>query len=186
MEIPVALDGLAVYVHASNPLKEVSLAQLKKIYMGEITDWKDLGGKPGPIVTYGRENNSGTYAYFKEHVLSNQDFAAEVLSLPGTAAVINAVSKDKNAIGYGGIAYGKGIRAVNVKKDDKSKAVAPTMANVLNGSYPISRELFFYTAGKPEGDVKTFIDFALSKDGQSVCEAVGYYPLRSKGAKKKA
>jgi len=187
-EIAVALDGLAVYVHESNGLKSITLEQLKAIYTGKMTDWKELGAKPAPIVVYGRENNSGTYAYFKEHVLGKEDFAPETLSLPGTAAVINAISKDKNSIGYGGIAYGKGIRAVGVSQDAKSAAVLPSMANVLKGTYPLSRSLFFYTAGKPEGEMAKFIDWTLGPEGQKLCEAVGYYPLKkasSKPAKKK-
>jgi phosphate transport system substrate-binding protein len=105
------------------------------------------------IVAYGRENNSGTYMYFKEHVLANADFAADVLTLPGTAAVIQAVSKDKGAVGYGGIGYVKGVRALKVKKDAASAAIEPSLDNVVNGSYPISRYLYFYTVGAPEGAV---------------------------------
>ncbi|MFA5138223.1 MAG: phosphate ABC transporter substrate-binding protein [Elusimicrobiota bacterium] len=177
-EIPVAQDGVALYVHKANPLKKITLAQAKRIYAGELTQWSELGIKLSQIIVYGRENNSGTYAYFKEHVLGNQDFAPEVLSLPGTAAVINAISKDKNAIGYGGIAYGKGIRAVPVGNDEKSPALEPTMKNVLDGSYPISRALYFYTAGKPEGEMKRFIDWVLGPEGQRICGQVGYYPLK--------
>lgn len=180
MEIPVALDALAIYVHESNPIKEISLPQLKAIFTGKLTNWKDLGGADGRIVAYSRENNSGTYAYFKEHVLENADFAAEVQTLPGTAAVVNAVSKDPRSVGYGGIGYGTGIRTLPVKKDDKAPAVAPSLATVHNGTYPISRELYFYTAGEPAGDVKAFIDWARSPDGQKVCEEVGYYPLGKK------
>jgi phosphate transport system substrate-binding protein len=105
--------------------------------------------------------------------------------MPGTAAVINAIGKDKNSIGYGGIAYGKGIRALKVKKDEKSPAIAPTMANVVTGKYPVSRSLFFYTAGKPEGAIKEFVDWAVSEEGQKICESVGYYPLPRKKAPKK-
>jgi phosphate transport system substrate-binding protein len=184
VEIPVAQDALAVYVHPSNPLKSIRLAQAKAVYTGKTAKWEDLGVKLGPIIAYGRENNSGTYAYFKEHVLDKEDFAPEVLSLPGTAAVINAVSKDKNAIGYGGIGYGKGIHALDVGKDENGPAVSPTMKNVLNGTYPISRALFFYTAGAPGGAEKDFIDWVLGPEGQKICEAVGYYPLRK--SKKKA
>ena len=184
VEIPVALDGLAIYVHSSNPLKEISLEQAKAIYTGQMSNWKELGGKDAPIIAYSRENNSGTYAYFKERVLKNEDFMPEALNMPGTAAVINAVGKDKNSIGYGGIAYGKGIRTVKVKKDDKSPAVEPTMANVMSNKYPLSRALFFYTAGAPEGETKAFLDWILSPAGQKICEEVGYYPLRpKKGAK---
>lgn len=183
-EIAVALDGLAIYVNAANKLKEISLAQAKDIYTGKVTNWKELGGADAPIIAYSRENNSGTYAYFKEHVLAKQDFAPEIQNMPGTAAVINAVAKDKNSIGYGGIAYGKGIRALKVKKDDKSEAVEPSMANVMSEKYPISRSLYFYVAGQPEGEMKKFIDWTLSAEGQKICESVGYYPLRQ--AKKKA
>ena len=97
--------------------------------------------------------------------------------MPGTAAVINAVSKDRRGIGYGGIAYGKGIKHLRVKKDDKSPAIEPTMDNVLQGKYPISRFLYWYFAGLPQGDAKKLADWVVSKDGQQVVENVGYYPL---------
>lgn len=129
------------------------------------------------IILYGRENNSGTYMYFKEHVLNKADFAAQVQTLPGTAAVINAVSKDLHSIGYGGIGYVKGVRTVAVKKDAASPAVQPTLENVVNGSYPISRYLYFYTVHEPEGAIRDFIAWVLSEEGQEVCQKVGYYPL---------
>ncbi len=137
------------------------------------------GNKKGgdTIIVYGRENNSGTYMYFKEHVLANADFAPQVQTLPGTAAVINAVSKDPHSIGYGGIGYLKGVRAVPVKKDDSSPAIEPTLENVVNGSYPISRYLYFYTVEDPKGTVGHFIAWTLGDEGQEVCQKVGYYPL---------
>jgi phosphate transport system substrate-binding protein len=182
VEHPVALDGLAIYVHEANPIQTFTLAQLKAIYTGETKNWKELGGKDEPIMLYSRENNSGTYAYFKEHVLEEEDFAPEAQTLPGTAAVVNAVSKDPNAIGYGGIAFGSGIRAVPVKKDDASPAVEPTMENVTSGAYPISRTLFMYTVGEPTGSVKEFVDYAQSDAGQEIAAKVGYYPLPKAGA----
>jgi len=132
---------------------------------------------PDTIVAYSRENNSGTYMYFKERVLDNKDFASGVQTLPGTAAVINAVSKDSSAIGYGGIGYVKGVKTLKVKKDAASPAVEPTLENVVNKSYPISRYLYFYTVGEPEGIVREFIAWALGDPGQKICEEVGYYPL---------
>ncbi|MBI3097673.1 MAG: substrate-binding domain-containing protein [Planctomycetes bacterium] len=131
----------------------------------------------GTIVTYGRENNSGTYAYFKEHVLQEEDFDARVQTLPGTAAVINAVSKDPRSIGYGGIAYAKGVRALKVKKDDATPGVEPTIENVVSGAYPISRYLYFYAIGEPGGELARYIAWTVGDDGQKVCEAVGYYPM---------
>lgn len=184
-EIPVALDGITVYVHPSNGFQNITMAQLKKIYLGDLKDWKEVGGQPGPIVVYGRENSSGTYMYFKEHVLNETDFAPEVQTLPGTAAVINAVSKDKKAIGYGGIAYSKGVKILGVKKDEVSPPVLPGMREVVSGAYPISRSLFFYVVGEPAGDVKMFMDWVLGSEGQQICEKVGYYPLLTSPKPKK-
>lgn len=179
-EIPVALDGLAIFVGTNNKLDEISLPQLEGIYRGNTTNWKDLGAAPGKIICYGRENNSGTYMYFKEHVLKNKDFANEIQSLPGTAAVINAVSKDPNSIGYGGIGYAKEVKILNVKETGASKAVKPTMETVVSGTYPISRKLFFYTVGTPSSETKAFIDWCLGDEGQKICEKVGYYPVPRK------
>ncbi len=135
------------------------------------------GSAGAGIVVYGRENSSGTYMYFKEHVLNEADFAASVQTLPGTAAVINAVSKDRQSIGYGGIGYIKGVRAVKVKKDAASPAVEPTLQNVVDGSYPISRYLFMYTIGEPDGATRHFIEWVRGTEGQKICGDVGYYPL---------
>ncbi|MBK5292922.1 MAG: substrate-binding domain-containing protein [Acidobacteriia bacterium] len=129
------------------------------------------------IILYGRENNSGTYMYFKEHVLNKADFASNVQTLPGTAAVINAVSKDPRSIGYGGIGYVKGVKVIPVKKDDNSPAVDASLQNVVNGSYPMSRNLYFYTVQEPQGAVRHFIAWVLGDEGQEVCQKVGYYPL---------
>lgn len=178
VETPVALDGLAVFVHESNPVTELSLGQLRDIYTGRITTWKQVGGRDELIVLYSRENNSGTYLYFKEHVLENADFAPTAQHLPGTAAVINAVAHEPRAIGYGGIAYGKGIKHLKVKKTETSPAIEPTMENVTRGIYPISRALYFYTAGRPKNPVALdFIRWVLSPEGQAVVSEVGYYPL---------
>lgn len=180
VELPVAVDGLAVYVHEQNPIAELSLKQLKDIYQGVSKNWKDVGGKDEKIILYSRENNSGTYAYFKEHVLENGDYYPTAQTLPGTAAVINAVAKDTRGIGYGGIAYGKGIKHLRVKKDDKSPAIEPSMENVLQGKYPISRFLYWYFAGMPAGDVLKIAQWVVSAEGQKVVENVGYYPLNEK------
>jgi phosphate transport system substrate-binding protein len=178
VEIPVAKDGLSVYVHATNPVKEITFDQLRRIYLGEVTSWKDLGGPDAPITLYGRENNSGTYVYFKDNVLKGRDFSARTQTLPGTAAVVNAVAKDKNGIGYGGAAYAKGVRDLGLSTGAGKPAVLPTATNVANGSYPLTRSLFFYTRVKPAGDQKLFVDWVLSADGQKLATEVGYFPLR--------
>ena len=129
------------------------------------------------ITPYSRENSSGTYVFFKEVVLKGGDFSPRAQTLPGTAAVVNAVTRDKTAIGYGGAAYAKGIKVLRIKKDASSPAVAPNAATVKDGSYALSRPLFFYLRNKPTGEAKTFIDWVLSAEGQSVAVKVGYFPL---------
>ncbi len=177
IETKVALDALAVYVNEKNPIQEISIPALHKIYAGDTKNWKDVGGPDHAIILYGRENNSGTYGYFKEHVLENKDFAAGVQTLAGTSAVVAAVKGDPWGIGYGGIAYLEGIRALKVKKDDASPSVAPSLETAQNGTYPIARFLYFYTAGQPSGLEKKFIDWVVGAAGQAVIEQVGYYPL---------
>lgn len=178
IEIPVAKDGLAVYLHESNGVKEFSFEQLHDIYTAKITNWKQVGGADAPITLYGRENSSGTYVFFKEVVLLGADFAPSCQTLPGTAAVVNAVAQDPNGIGYGGAAYAKGVRECAVRKDVGSPAVLPSEATVKDGSYPLARPLFFYTRRQPEGNVKAFVSWVLSADGQGIVKQVGYYPLQ--------
>lgn len=178
VEIKCAVDALSVYVNEKNPVRELSLDQIREIYLGTVTNWKQLGGPEKKIVLYSRENNSGTYVYFKDEVLGGKDFAANAQHLPGTSAVVNAVAKDPWGIGYGGAAYGKGIREVSVKKDASSAAFAPTLANVRSGDYPISRFLYMYTRNRPAGPMKAFIDWVLGDEGQKIVNGVGYFPLR--------
>jgi len=178
VEVKVAKDGLAIYVNEANPVQELSLRQLKDIYTGKITNWKDVGGTDSRIILYGRENNSGTYVYFKDHVLKGEDYSSTMQSLPGTAAVVNAVAKDKNGIGYGGAAYGKGIRELKVKENDNSPAYAPTKENVKEGKYPITRYLYIYLRSKPSGTIKEYIDWLLSPEGQAIVSKVGYFPIK--------
>lgn len=178
VEIPVAKDGLAVYVHPSNPIQELTIDQLKLVYEGKVTNWKQLGGKEATIILYGRENSSGTYSFFKDHVLGGRDFSPRVQTLPGTAAVVNAVAKDPNGIGYGGAAYAKGVRDVAMKADAKSTAYLPTAEHVNSNKYPLARDLYFYLRKTPTGDTKRFIDWILSPDGQKLAVAVGYFPVK--------
>src|SRR6266705_5571890 len=125
MEYKVALDGLSVYVNAENPVKELTVAQLESIFTGRFGNWKMVGGPDAPITIYSRENSSGTYEFFKEHVLKGKDFAASAQTMPGTAAVLQAVGKDKGGIGYGGAAYGGGSKMLAIRKTDASPAIEP-------------------------------------------------------------
>jgi phosphate transport system substrate-binding protein len=175
--VSVALDGIAVFLHEENPVAKLTFAQLKGIYTGAITNWKEVGGIDTRIIVYGRENNSGTYAFFKEHVLDEEDYSEYTQTLPGTAAVVNAVSKDKNGIGYGGIAWAKGVKDAAVSKTADDEAVLPTMETVSNGTYPVSRELYWFFNGAPTGELKKLVNWALSEEGQKVAETMDYIPL---------
>ena len=178
VEIPVAKDGLSVYVNESNPLTELTMEQVRQIFTGKVTNWKDLGGPEGKIIAYSRENSSGTYVFFKEHVLQNADFTPRAQNMPGTAAVVNAVGREKFSIGYGGAAYSKGIKVLKIKKDAGSPAIAPNKATVQDGTYALARPLFFYLRNKPSGDIKSFVDWTLSAEGQAIVDKVGYFPIK--------
>jgi phosphate transport system substrate-binding protein len=151
---------------------------VRDIYTGRITNWKEVGGKDEPVILYSRENSSGTYVYFKDFVLLGKDYSPRAQTLQGTAAVVNAVSKDPNGIGYGGAAYAKGVRFAKIKKDDKSPAYVPSLDTVRSGDYPISRYLYFYLRANPSGDSKRFIDWALTPEGQKIVTDVGYFPVK--------
>ena len=177
-EYKVALDGLSVYVNPENSLKELTVAQVGDIFTGKITNWKDVGGPDAPITVYSRENSSGTYEFFKEHVLKGKDFAASAQTMPGTAAIVQAVVKDKNSIGYGGAAYGGGSKLLSIKKDDVSPAIEPTEENVENGSYPIWRYLYVYVNPALDKDaVAAYLNWIRSDDGQKYVKDIGYFPL---------
>jgi phosphate transport system substrate-binding protein len=181
VEIKVALDAIGVYVNEANPALELSLSQVRDIYTGRITDWREVGGAPARIILYSRENNSGTYEFFKEHVLGNADFALRAQTLSGNAAVVSAVSKDRNGVGYGGVAFAKGVKTLAIKKDAASAAVAPDFAHVADGSYPISRFLYWYLPNEPGGEIERLVDWATSEEGQALVKEVGYFPISAPG-----
>ena len=178
VEITVAKDGLSVYVNDSNPFTELTMDQLKQIFTGKIDNWKGVGGADAKIIPYSRENSSGTYVFFKEHVLQNADYTPRAQAMPGTAAVVNAVVKEKFGIGYGGAAYAKGIKVLKIKKEAASTAIAPEDATIKNGTYPLSRPLFFYVRAKPSAEIKAFTDWVLSAEGQGIVTKVGYFPIK--------
>jgi phosphate transport system substrate-binding protein len=180
-EARVALDAIAVYVHEGNPVRSLTLAQLSAIYRGAIRDWSEVGGPRRPIVLYSRENNSGTYAYFKAHVLGDLDFAPETQTLPGTAAVINAVSQDPAGIGYGGIGYAARMKTLAIAAEGRAP-VRPTIDAATSGRYPLARDLCVYTVGEPRGLTRRFVEWVRSPAGQRLVEAAGDYPLPRGGA----
>ena len=177
IEIPCAKDGITVYLNKANPVSELTVRQIGDIFAGKITNWKQVGGPDAEIKLYGRESSSGTFGFFKDNVVKG-DYSPSCQTLPGTAAIVNAVKKDKYSVGYGGAAYAEGVKDCKVKKDDKSPAYAPTAETIKNKTYPISRYLYMYLKSRPTGETKKFIDWILSPEGQSLIASVGYFPVK--------
>jgi phosphate transport system substrate-binding protein len=177
VEIACAKDGVTIFLNEANKVQELTLKQLGDIYQGKIKNWKELGGNDAEIRLYGRENSSGTYTYFHDEVVM-ADYATTVQSLPGTAAVVNAVKKDVNGIGYGGAAYAQGVKYAKVKVDVNTPGYTPTAENIKSGVYPITRYLYMYLRNRPTGETKKFVDWILSAEGQVVVTEVGYFPLK--------
>jgi len=169
----IAKDGIAIIVHPSNPLSEITLAQLKDIYTGKISNWKDVGGKPGKIVVISRDVASGTFEVFKKIVLKGAKTRADALMLASNKAVATTVEKTPGAIGYVGLGYiSSKVKALAVD------GVEPTKETVVSGKYKLARPLYLYTDGKPTGLAKEFIDFVLSPGGQEIVDKIGFVPVK--------
>lgn len=180
-EIPVAIDGLAIVVNASNPIKSLTLDQVRRIYIGEITNWSQVGGPNMPIVVFSRDSNSGTYGFFQQNVLRNRNWGKGVRFLPSTSEEAREVARTPGGIAYGGVAYFKknpNLKIVAIAPREGEQPVPPDEQNVRSKRYPIWRYLYFYTNGKPKGAAAEFINWVLSPAGQKIAEEVGYYSLK--------
>jgi phosphate transport system substrate-binding protein len=175
VEHTIGWDGIAVVVNPGNPVSQLTYEQLQAIYDGNISNWKDVGGENRAIAVITRDSSSGTYEYFKEEILVDREYRPDALAQPATGGIVQEVSRNKGAIGYIGFAY----------LDDSTKAVAldggegfveATEENILSGKYPLSRPLYYYTNGEPQGAVKEFVDFVMSPTGQAIVSEVGYFP----------
>lgn len=173
VETPVARDGIAVIVNPANSVKELTTDQLGRIYRGEITNWKDLGGADQPIVLLSRDSSSGTYEYFKEAVVGkDKNYAKAAKLLPSTQAIVDETKGNEAAIGYIGVGYE--TPDVKVLEID---GVAASVATVLDKTYPISRKLYMYSNGDPTGAGKAYVEWILGPEGQKVVEDEGFVPL---------
>ena len=181
-EYIVARDGIAVIVNPANPVNELTIEQLKKIYTGAFADWSQVGGGKGAFIIMSRESSSGTYVFFQEHVLKKEDYAPQARLMPATSAIIQAVAEDANAIGYVGLGYareaGAKVKVLRVKPDDASPSVQPSEDTVRNGTYSISRPLYFYAGDPASKAVTDFIQFCLSDAGQKIVRDTGYVPVK--------
>ncbi|MCJ7665770.1 MAG: PstS family phosphate ABC transporter substrate-binding protein [Actinobacteria bacterium] len=184
-EFTVAWDGISVVINIDNPITELSIEQISKIFTGEITNWNKVGGDDGEIVVTSRDSSSGTFGYFKERVVQmdgavkENDYTQMALFLASNAAIREEVSTNKNAIGYIGLGYlDDSLKAVSIIGEETSGGVAPSAENIQNGSYPISRPLYIYAQGIELTDLEqAFIDFVMGEEGQEIARDIGFVPL---------
>jgi phosphate transport system substrate-binding protein len=177
-ETIVAYDALVMVVNPANKVTQLTREQLESIFTGKVKNWKDVGGDDLAIVVYSRESSSGTYDFVKEHVMNNKNYASSVLSMPATGSIVQSISQTKGAIGYVGLAYvEKNVKALSVSFDKGKKYVAPTMATAKDRTYPIVRPLYYYYLTTNEKNLKPFVDYCLSPEGQKIVETTGYVAL---------
>ncbi|MBI4372378.1 MAG: PstS family phosphate ABC transporter substrate-binding protein, partial [Candidatus Omnitrophica bacterium] len=183
-EIIVGMDALAVVAHPSNPVQEVTIAQLSGIFSGKIKNWKEIGGNNEPILVLSRERNSGTHVYFLEEVVRKgeknnpEEFAPSVLMMPSSQAIEQEVADNPSAIGYFGLGYlSSKVKPLRIFQEETKTVIEPTVENALNKTYPLSRPLYFYLPNEAQGLVKQFVDFALSEKGQAIVLEMHFVPF---------
>lgn len=178
VEFILANDALSVVVNKNNPVTQLTREQLEGIFTGKITNWKDVGGNDTKIIYYSRETSSGTYEFFRDHVLDKKNFGAQALLLPATGAIVQSVSQTKGAIGYIGLAYESNeVSTINVSYDQGKTFVAPSVSAAQDKTYPIARPLFLYFDKETEAKIQSFLDFSLSDEGQAIVQEIGYVPI---------
>jgi len=183
-EYVIARDAIAVIVNPDNPVNQLTLEQVSKIYRGEINNWQELGGDNRPIVRLSRETNSGTHVYFLESVIRLGDpknktiFSADTLLLPSSEGIIAEVSENPNAIGYDGLGYvTKTVKVLALSKDPAGTYFMPSVETVNNGRYPISRDLYMYTGKNPSAAVQTYLKWIMGAEAQEIVSKLGFVPI---------
>jgi phosphate transport system substrate-binding protein len=178
--VVIAMDGLSVIVHKDNPVDRLTMDQIGKIFRGEVTNWREVGGKDAPITLYGRQSNSGTFVFFRDAVLK-ADYSQKMNRMNGNAQIVEAVRQDVSGIGYVGVGYVKDVQGLTVLKvasSAKADYASPlSTSDVKSGKYPIARPLNQYINGSPQGKVKAFLDFELSAEGQRIVEEEGFFQV---------
>jgi len=184
VEFVVARDAIAVIVHPENPINELTLQQISDIYSGKINNWAEIGGENRPIVRLSRETNSGTHVYFLETVLrlGEKDnktlFSMDTLLLPSSEGITAEVRDNPNAIGYDGLGYiVPEVKMIAVAKEIGSGYIIPSSETVNDGTYPIARDLYMYTNGQPDGELKIYLDWIIAPAAQEIVTALGFVPV---------
>ncbi|MGL6154200.1 MAG: phosphate ABC transporter substrate-binding protein [Cetobacterium sp.] len=178
-EVVLGYDGITVIDNKNNPVKNISEKDLGKVYRGEITNWKDLGGEDAPIVVLSRDSSSGTHEFFKEHIVRNgnskgiEEYGEKVLYMPSNEAIKQEVENNKNAIGYIGMGYvDKSVNSMKVND------IEPSVDNVFSKKYPIAREVYWYINENGNKTVDGLVNYALSSEGQEIVKEEGFVPVK--------
>ena len=178
--VVVAMDGLSVIVNLNNPVTQLTMDQIGKIFRGEVTNWSEVGGSNVPITLYGRQSNSGTFVFFMDFVLKG-DYSPTMRRMNGNAQIVEAIKSDVSGIGYVGVGYVKdasGLTVLRVASRAGATYASPLNSDdVKSGTYPIARPLNQYLNGSPTGEVRDFIEFELSEEGQKIVEEEGFFQL---------
>ncbi len=177
LAIRVGVEAVAVVIHPSNPVAKLTLKQLKDIYLGKITDWKEVGGKPGRIQLYSTESAVGGSLFFREAVLGGEEFDTTMRGFANSKNMSDAVAADPNGIGFGNVSVLTNTKGVRIATGAAGLGVEPTSDNLRTARYPVSRYLFWIVAPKPTPAVRRLATWVVSHDGQLVVESLGYYPL---------
>lgn len=178
VEKVIGWDGIAVVVNPENTVSQLTFTQLKAIYDGNVSNWKDVGGEDRPITVISRDSSSGTYEYFKEEVLEGREYRQDALVQPATGAIVQEIAQNKGAIGYIGYAYlDTSVKALALDGGEGS-FVPATEENILSGEYPLARQLYYYTNGEPQELTKGFMNYVMSEEGQAIVSDVGYFPAK--------
>ncbi|MEJ2012186.1 MAG: phosphate ABC transporter substrate-binding protein [Anaerolineales bacterium] len=185
VEFVIARDAIAVIINLENPVNDLTLQQISDIYSGKINNWQQVGGEDRPIVRLSRETNSGTHVYFLENVLrlgqkdSHTLFSTDTLLLPSSEGITAEIRQNPNAIGYDGLGYVTDeVKVVAVARDAGSGYIPPSAETVNSGQYPIARDLYMYTAGEPQGEIKTYMEWIHSPEAQRIVKELGFVPLQ--------
>ncbi len=171
MSVRIAKDALSIYLNNQNPIQNLTLSQLQNVYNGEVKNWSEVGGINEPILVLNRLPNSGSYIYLKEYVLNGEDYTENSINMPSYPALLKKVETERNAIGYGGLWSEARVKTCRIN------GIEPLWKNIVSDDYPLSRYLYFYTVTSPRGDVREFIDWVLSPEGQGVIKEMGYFPI---------
>lgn len=179
LDLVVATDAIEILVNSANPVSSLTMEQVKGVFTGTITNWKEVGGADTRVNAYGRDSASGTHAFMQEHALKGNQYVSSIREFSGNAPMVAAMMQDPGGIAYAGLAAGKNAKHLLIQSAPGSPPIEPSTQNVASGKYPLSRQLHWYLAARPVGDVKDLCEWVVSSEAQTIVQTLGFLPLSS-------